>query len=92
MVAFSPAHGIEIQVHLIPALVKYLLKQALDHAYATSRPRPFSQNDFKEQFLSDRELDRLNQFKAMKKTDRMALRKICPQIFRTKIFTARPWA
>ncbi len=62
-----PKSDIRIEVLKIPELIRFLLHSPPDPGYHTQRPGIFGRDDFRQNFLSDGELDYLNAFKAMKK-------------------------
>ena len=64
---FAPTPETIIQVLKIPDLAVFLLHSPLEKDYQTRPPMSFGQGDFRHEFLSSGELDRLNGFKAMKK-------------------------
>ena len=63
----EPVPGLHIWILPLWGLVKSILKTPPQADYAVRRPRKFSHSDFYIQVLSEDELERLNNFKAMKK-------------------------
>ena len=64
---FTPIPGLHIRVHPLAQTARTLLTSPPAADYAVRRPQIFAHTDFTCSFLSDEELTRLNQFKAMKK-------------------------
>jgi len=59
--------SIQIQIRLIPHLIRELLQRPPDKDYRIQKPLFFKSDDFKQNFLNPEEFQRLNQFKALKK-------------------------
>ncbi len=66
-VHWHPEPGIRVRVRSFSAFLKTLHDNHRFHEFASRRPARFSPHDFTHPFLSSEELERVNQFKSLKK-------------------------